>query len=248
MTGAATVVVAGPGGSPFAGMDICAAAGLGLLPGAAGPVFDQDVWDFGGLAGLPAYLQLSFRRLDFTAITSPAWRLVAREHMAALLVPGHERVRHLPGARRHPLAVTTCAQQLHQLTTWLNWLTARGVTRLGEVTSVHCHEFAADRARRTDADGTIIAERPGARYRALTTVSELARYRGRYTADRYSPDLAVTPQAPAPNTSRTAAPLTGCPRTGSGPGPARAGCTRTIRCCRCRWTPWPARPDTGNPG
>jgi len=207
VTGAATVVVAGPGGSPFAGMDICAAAGLGLLPGAAGPVFDQDVWDFSGLAGLPAYLQLSFRRLDFTAITSPAWRLVAREHMAALLVPGHERVRHLPGARRHPLAVTTCAQQLHQLTTWLNWLTARGVTRLGEVTSVHCHEFAADRARRTDADGTIIAERPGARYRALTTVSELARYRGLYTADRYSPDLAVTPQAPAPNCAENKTPV-----------------------------------------
>jgi integrase len=189
MTNAMTAVAAGPGGSPFTGMDICAAAGLQLQPGAAGPVFDQDVWDFSGVAGLPAYLQLSFRRLDFTAITRLAWRLVAKEHMAALLAPGHERVRRLPGARRHPLAVTTCAQQLDQLTAWLNWLAARGITRLGEVTRSHCHEFAAERSQRTSADGTVIGHRPDARYRALQAVTELARYRELYTADQYSPDL-----------------------------------------------------------
>lgn len=189
MTGTVTAVADGPGGTPFTGMDICAATGLRLQPGSAGPVFDQDVWDFSGVAGLPTYLQLSFRRLDFTAITNPAWRLVAKEHMAALLAPGHERVRRLPGARRHPLTVTTCSQQLDQLTAWLNWLTARGITRLGEVTRAHCHEFAAERSRRTSADGTVIADRPDARYRALQAASELARYRELYTADRYSPDL-----------------------------------------------------------
>jgi integrase len=193
VTGTATAVVAGPGGSPFTGLDICAAAGLALQPGVSGPVFDQDVWDFTGLAGTPAYLQPSFRRLDFTAIINPVWRLVAKEHMAALLAPGHERVRHLPGARRHPLTVTTCAQQVGSLTTWLNWLTARGVARLGEVTIVHCTEFSAEQGRRVGADGTVIADRPDARYRALQTVSELARYRELYTADRYPPDLNPAP-------------------------------------------------------
>ncbi|TDC75530.1 site-specific integrase [Actinomadura sp. 7K507] len=189
-------VVAWPQGSPFAGMDICAAAGLALRPGATGPIFDQDVWDFSGVAGLPAYLQPSFRRLEFISITYPAWRLVAKEHMAALLVPGHERVRLLPGARRHPLAVTSCAQHLDHLTCWLNWLTARGITGLGEVTNALCQEFAAERARRTDADGTMIGDRPHARYRALQTVSELARYRDLYTADRYSSEVTVAAGAP----------------------------------------------------
>jgi hypothetical protein len=207
---ATAVIVAGPGGSPFTGMDICAAAGLALAPGAAAPVFDQDVWDFTGLAGLPAYLQLSFRRLDFTAITNPAWRLVAKEHMAALLVPGHERIRHLPGARRYPLAVVTCAQLLDHLACWLNWLTARGITRLAEVTTVHCDEFAAERGRCTSADGTVIADRPDARYRALLTVGELARYRDLYTADRYGPDLvlaAVAPRTPAPGSAENKTPV-----------------------------------------
>src|SRR5579875_828438 len=94
-----------PGQSPFTGLDICAAAGLVLADGASGPVFSQDVWDFSGVTGMPAYLQPSLRRLDFTTIANPAWRLVAKEHMAALLAPGQEHVRYLPGARRHPLAI-----------------------------------------------------------------------------------------------------------------------------------------------
>jgi integrase len=199
VTGTPAIIARGPGASPFTGMDICAAAGLRLRPGAAGPVFDQDAWDFTGLAGTPAYLQPSFRRMDFTVIANPAWRLVAKEHMAALLAPGHARVRHLPGARRHPLTVTTCAQQLGPLAAWLNWLTARGIARLGEVTTVHCHEFAAECARRAGADGTLVTDRPGTRYRALLTISELARYRELYTADRYGPDLspaAISGQGP----------------------------------------------------
>ena len=192
-----TALAGGPGSSPFAGLDICAAAGLRLQPGAHGPVFGQDIWDFSGVDGLPAYLQLSLRRLDFTAIINPAWRLVAKEHMAALLAPGHERVRYLPGARRHPLTVTTCAQMLDALTAWLNWLTARGTASLGEVTSAHCHEFAAVRARRTDENGTVIGDRPGAYYRAIQAVSELARYRELYSADRYRPELRPATAAPA---------------------------------------------------
>lgn len=190
MTAAISTVPAGmPGGSPFAGLDICASAGLRAGPGTAGPVFDQDVWDFSGVIGLPAYLQPSLKRMDFTAITSPAWRLVAKEHITALLAPGHERVRHLPGARRYPLTLSTCALLLIELTGWLNWLTGRGITSLAQVTSVHCHTYAAERARRTDSGGNLTGDSPGAYYKAIQAVSELASYRQLYTADRYGEGL-----------------------------------------------------------
>jgi len=190
MTTAVSAVPAGmPGGSPFAGLDICAAAGLQPGPGTPRPVFDQDVWDFSGVTGLPTYLQPSFKRMDFTAITSPAWRLVAKEHMAALLAPGHERVRHLPGARRHPLTLTTCALLLIELTAWLNWLASRGITGLAQVTSIDCHTYAAERARRADAYGNVTGDSPTAYYRAIQAVSELAAYRQLYTADRYNETL-----------------------------------------------------------
>ena len=190
MTTATSTVPAGmPDGSPFAGLDICAAAGLRVEPGMPRPVFDQDVWDFSGVMGLPAYLQPSLKRMDFTAITSPAWRLVAKEHITALLVPGHERVRHLPGARRHALTLTTCALLLIELTAWLNWLAGRGITSLAQVTSVHCHTYAAERARRTDSDGNVTGDSPPAYYRAIQAVGELASYRQLYTADRYDAGL-----------------------------------------------------------
>ena len=190
MTTAIGAVPAGlPAGSPFAGLDICAAAGLRVEPGMPRPAFDQDVWDFAGVTGLPGYLQPSLKRMDFTAITSPAWRLVAKEHITALLVPGHERVRHLPGARRYPLTLTTCALLLIELTGWLNWLAGRGLTSLTQVTSVHCHTYAAGRARRTDSDGNVTGDSPPAYYRAIQAVGELASYRQLYTADRYDEKL-----------------------------------------------------------
>jgi integrase len=127
--------------------------------------------------------------MDFTAITSPAWRLVAKEHITALLAPSHERVRLLPGARRHPLTLPTCALLLIELTGWLNWLTARGITSLGQVTSIHCQAFATERAQRTDAAGNTTGDNPGAYYRAVQVVSELASYRELYTTDRYDETL-----------------------------------------------------------
>ena len=41
------------GASPFAGQYICAVAGLRMTPGATGPVFEQDVWDFKDVEGFP---------------------------------------------------------------------------------------------------------------------------------------------------------------------------------------------------
>ncbi len=47
--------------------------------------------------GLSAFLGRAYRRIDFTAIVYTRWRLVAKEHAIALLLPGHEQVRNLPG-------------------------------------------------------------------------------------------------------------------------------------------------------
>jgi hypothetical protein len=64
---------------PFTGSDVCAAAGLRIVPGGRTVMFDQDAWHFDDVAGLPAYLPRTSIRLDFTIITEPRWRLVAKE-------------------------------------------------------------------------------------------------------------------------------------------------------------------------
>ncbi|MER5396129.1 hypothetical protein [Streptomyces sp. NPDC002599] len=91
-----------PSVSPFAGLILCPAAGFALPPGQTGPVFEQDVWDFSHVAGLPAYMKKDARILDFTPIRNPLWRVIATEYIAALMLPGHERVRELPNAVRTP--------------------------------------------------------------------------------------------------------------------------------------------------
>ena len=45
--------------SPFAGADICRQAGLGIPDEAARPNFDDDLWDFTDVAGLPVSLALA---------------------------------------------------------------------------------------------------------------------------------------------------------------------------------------------
>ena len=92
----------GPGieHSPFRGADICAEAGFQLPSGAIRPMFEHHVWDFTAVAGLAASKQAAIRRLDFTPITDPRWRLVAKELIFALLVPRHDIVVTLPRALR----------------------------------------------------------------------------------------------------------------------------------------------------
>ena len=95
--------------SPFTGSDVCAAAALPLVPGGRTVMFDQDVWDFGDVAGLAAYLHSRDSRLDFTAITDRRWRLVAKEYIYARLAPADPVVAVLPGACRVPLTLQSCA-------------------------------------------------------------------------------------------------------------------------------------------
>jgi len=177
------------GGSPFAGLDVCGAAGMRLRPAACGPVFEQRVWDFSGVAGLPAYAQPGSWRWDFSVIINPLWRIVAREYLLALLAPGHPAVRVLPSAHRVPRTVQTCTIKLAELTRWLNWLTRRGVTALGEVTDYHCAAFVAERSERRDDDGALIAVRQNLAQEAAMAVLALADYRELFSTDSYAPHL-----------------------------------------------------------
>ena len=105
-----------PARSPFSGTDICAQAGFQLPPGAIRPMFEHDTWDLAAVAGLPVQLPAYARRLDFSAVTVPHWRLVAKELVFALLVPRHPAVVVLPGVLRTALHLTSCAERLAELT------------------------------------------------------------------------------------------------------------------------------------
>src|SRR6266700_3625101 len=118
----------GPGieHSPFRGADICAEAGFRLPSGAIRPMFEHHVWDFTAVAGLAASKQAAIRRLDFTPITDPRWRLVAKELIFALLVPRHDNVILLPRALRTALHLESCRGRLREMSRLLHWLTDRG--------------------------------------------------------------------------------------------------------------------------
>ena len=111
--------------SVFAGLDVCGVAGLALPTGAARPLFEDEVWDFTDVIGLPVQMPLANRRFDFTAILESRWRVVARELILELLAPRHPAVAPLPRAARTPLHVRTAKGRLDEVTRWLNWLTQR---------------------------------------------------------------------------------------------------------------------------
>ena len=127
-----TSVTAAPGThprSPFTGADICHEAGLALPDSTSRPVFDDDLWDFTDVVGLPVQMALYRRRFDFTTIDDPRWRLVVKELILALLAPNHDAVVRLPRAYRTPLA----SDQLLQPA-----LRGRKVLRLARPAGHHC--------------------------------------------------------------------------------------------------------------
>jgi hypothetical protein len=171
--------------SPFAGADVCRLAGLRLLPGRRGPAFGDDVWDFTAVAGLPAQMQLSYRRWDFTAITAPAWRLVAKEQLMALLAPRHEAVAVLARASRTPMHLRTCQLRFAELVRLLNWLPAQGAASLGQLTSEHCQAYLVHRREIRGTDGRLAGQHgPSTVLRAACAVTGLVSYRELFTADR----------------------------------------------------------------
>ncbi|MBN9748675.1 hypothetical protein DMP23_47715 [Amycolatopsis sp. A1MSW2902] len=173
--------------SPFEGLDLCATLGLAVDDGARGPVFDEDVWDFSPVVGLPAYLRPVARRLDFTAIRNPAWRIVAKEYAVALLAPHLDQVRELPGAYRTPRGIQTCVGRHVELVHWLNWLTEQQVASLQHVTAEMCERFAAERGEIRDEHGAVVAVSTGALHNAVSAVSGLALYRELFAPDHRYP-------------------------------------------------------------
>ncbi|GAA3837542.1 integrase [Saccharothrix violaceirubra] len=179
------IVSADPvGRSPFAGLDLCRAIGITVAPGARGPNFDQDVWDFNSVTDLAAYMATSHKSWNLAAIRNPLWRVLAKEYLVALMVPTHEAVRELPSAFRVARTVPACVNKHYELIRWLNWLTDNGVTELGQITDHFCESYIAERRTGHDKDGAIIEKR-GAVNGAAQVVSGLAQYRDLFTTDRY---------------------------------------------------------------
>ena len=183
MTGAAAL----PGAanllqSPFAGADVCREAGLSLPDGAPRPVFDDDLWDFTQVVGLPRQLSEVSRRFDFAAITSDGWRLVAKELIMAMLAPRHDAVMPLPHVYRTPLHLGTAFGRLAELTRFLNWLASQGTTSLADIDEDRCEAWLAHRRYLLDDEGHVAGERsPATRRAAAQVVADLVTHRELFT-------------------------------------------------------------------
>ncbi len=178
------------GRTPFAGADICQQAGLTLPPGARRPKFDDDLWDFTDVTGLPVSMGPTIRRLSFAQVTDARWRLVAKELIFAMLVPRHEAVASLPQAYRTPVHLATASRRLGETIRFLNWLTGQGIASLSAVSAHHCEAYLSHRRHVTDEDGTVVGElSPGSRRSAAQAVVDLVGYGELFTADRPDPGL-----------------------------------------------------------
>ena len=188
-----TSVTAAPGThprSPFTGADICREAGLALPEGTSRPVFDDDLWDFTDVVGLPVQMALYRRRFDFTTIDDPRWRLVVKELILALLAPNHDAVVRLPRAYRTPLHLTSCYNRLYEAGRFFGWLAQRGITTLAALDTHLCEEYLAFRRYVIDSHGAVVGEQsPGVRRAAAQIIVDLVDYRDLFTADRVPADL-----------------------------------------------------------
>jgi len=187
---AITLTAAGQDRSVFAGADICHEAGLALPDGARRPVFEDDLWDFTEVIGLPNQMSKVSRRFDFTAITNAGWRLVAKEQIVAMLAPRHEAVMTLPRAYRTPLHLLTASGRLAELTRFLNWLASQGVTSLSDLGTRHCEAYLAHRRYLLGENGHVAGERsPATRRAAAQTVVDLVNHRELFSLDRVPGNL-----------------------------------------------------------
>lgn len=174
---------AGQARSVFAGVDVCDLAGLRVVAGAVRPTFDDDVWNFDGLADAPGSMQPAEKRWDFTTIRHPAWRIVAKELLLAQLAPVHPAVASLPAASRTPRSPRFCRLVLREMVVWFNWLNDQHVGRLAEVTQAHCDRYLAQRSYTQERPRRLLV--PGTRKRIAATVQQLAAYNDLYSADRH---------------------------------------------------------------
>ncbi len=176
---------ADPWRSQFTGADVCREAGLTLPVGVRPAVFDDDLWDFTQVIGLPVQMPLYSRSFDFTAIPGPQWRLVAKELIFAMLAPRHEAVAMLSRAYRTPVHLSTAYGRLFELTGFLAWLTGCGIGSLSEIDDDCCHAYLAHRRYVRDLDGVVVGElSPATRRNAAQIIVDLLSYGELFTADR----------------------------------------------------------------
>jgi hypothetical protein len=135
-------------------------------------VFDDDVWDLSGLADAPVVMSAHRRILDFTMITNPRWRWVAREYLMARLAPRHPAVATLPQAFRAPISQHSLWADLHLLADWFNHLTDLGISCLEDVAQRHCQAYLAVASRSsTDPDRRLSPSTVTARIRATQVLA-----------------------------------------------------------------------------
>ena len=176
--------------SIFAGADVCREAGLLLPERVSRPVFEDDVWDFTEVVGLPVQLALATRRFEFTGITDERWRLVSKELVLAMLAPRHPAVAPLPRAHRTALHLRSCAGRLDELIRFCQWLSEHGVSSLARVDTRICDAYMAHRRYVLDEHGAVVGEQsPATRRSAAQVVVDLVNYRELFTADRVPADL-----------------------------------------------------------
>ena len=141
------------------------------------PVFDDDLWDFTDVAGLPVEMPLSDRRFSFTPITGPRWRMVAKELIFAMLAPRHRGGRAAaaglphPGAPAHRLRPAGRDRPVPELA---HRPGRRQPRRVGDH---HCEAYLAHRRYVLDEHGTVVGERsPATRRAAAQAIIDLVNH------------------------------------------------------------------------
>ncbi|MEU3566999.1 hypothetical protein AB0E96_01010 [Kitasatospora sp. NPDC036755] len=171
--------------SPFAGLDVCKAAGWEVNSDAPRPSFDEDRWDLTGVKGYSRSVSAHAKVLDFTGIVNPAFRLTAKEYVLALLVPRHEEVLALPAALREPIKPSTAYNYTVQLVLWLEFLSTQGLDRLDQVLQEHCDVYLDMRRQRQQPGSGTGPLQSGSLVSVLQPVVYLAHYGDLFTASSY---------------------------------------------------------------
>ena len=211
--------------------DVCAHAGL-TLPTVRRPLFDEDLWDFTHVVGLPVEMPLADRRFDFAADHRPALAPGRQRTRLRSARPAPSRGRATAAGLPHTAALAQLLRPAGGSARLFAWLTARGVTTLTELDTRHCEAYLAFRRYLTDDDGAVVGEQgPAIRRAAAQIIVDLVDYRDLFTADRVRADLRPWGGATATSGRRNAL----RPRARTRPSRSPARCCSRCSPRHCTW-------------